>query len=54
MLGVEFLVRVAMEFSDPGVLMAFEETPGDIATSVASLASIFRISLARKNCIWIL
>ena len=37
MLGVEFLVRGAMELNEPGVLMAFEETPRDIATNVASL-----------------
>lgn len=27
MLGIEFLVRGALEFNEPGVLMAFEETP---------------------------
>ncbi|GAC1678026.1 MAG: circadian clock protein KaiC [Candidatus Acidiferrum sp.] len=37
MLGIEFLVRGAMEVDEPGVLMAFEETPEDIATNVASL-----------------
>jgi circadian clock protein KaiC len=37
MLGIEFLVRGALEFNEPGVLMAFEETPRDIATNVASL-----------------
>ncbi|GAC1660564.1 MAG: circadian clock protein KaiC [Candidatus Acidiferrum sp.] len=37
MLGVEFLVRGAMEFNEPGVLMAFEETPEDMAKNVASL-----------------
>src|SRR3984885_18350 len=37
MLGIEFLVRGAVEFDEPGVLMAFEETPEDIATNVASL-----------------
>src|SRR5271155_470228 len=37
MLGIEFLVRGAIEFDEPGVLMAFEETPADIATNVASL-----------------
>src|SRR5271156_6712071 len=37
MLGIEFLVRGAQEFDEPGVLMAFEETPEDIATNVASL-----------------
>src|SRR3981081_408601 len=30
MLGIEFLVRGATEFDEPGVLMAFEETPEDI------------------------
>jgi circadian clock protein KaiC len=37
MLGIEFLVRGALEFGEPGVLMAFEESPQDIATNVASL-----------------
>jgi circadian clock protein KaiC len=37
MLGIEFLVRGALEFNEPGVLMAFEETPQDIASNVASL-----------------
>src|ERR1700747_1197495 len=37
MLGIEFLVRGAMEYNEPGVLMAFEETPEDIAQNVASL-----------------
>src|SRR5580693_6033545 len=37
MLGIEFLVRGALEFDEPGVLMAFEETPEDIARNVASL-----------------
>src|ERR1700722_12797754 len=37
MLGIEFLVRGALEFDEPGVLMAFEETPEEIASNVASL-----------------
>lgn len=37
MFGIEFLVRGALEFNEPGVLMAFEETPQDIARNVASL-----------------
>jgi circadian clock protein KaiC len=37
MLGIEFLVRGAEMFNEPGVLMAFEETPEDIAKNVASL-----------------
>jgi circadian clock protein KaiC len=37
MLGIEFLVRGALEFNEPGVLIAFEETPQDIAKNVASM-----------------
>jgi circadian clock protein KaiC len=37
MLGLEFLIRGAMQFDEPGVIMAFEETPQDMATNVASL-----------------
>ena len=37
MFGVEFLVRGALEFGEPGVLMAFEESPEDIAKNVSSL-----------------
>ncbi len=37
MFGIEFLVRGASEYNEPGVLMAFEETPQDIARNVASL-----------------
>jgi circadian clock protein KaiC len=37
MLGIEFLVRGAMEFNEPGVIMAFEETPQDMSSNVASL-----------------
>jgi circadian clock protein KaiC len=37
MFGIEFLVRGAQEYNEPGVLMAFEETPEDIARNVASL-----------------
>src|SRR6476660_2068512 len=37
MFGIEFLVRGALEYNEPGVLMAFEETPEDIARNVASL-----------------
>jgi circadian clock protein KaiC len=37
LMGVEFLVRGAAEFGEPGVLMAFEETPEEIAQNVRSL-----------------
>ncbi len=35
--GLEFLVRGATEFGEPGVLLAFEEAATDIATNVASM-----------------
>ena len=37
MFAVEFLVRGATEFHEPGVLMTFEETPEEMARNVASL-----------------
>ena len=35
--GIEFLVRGARDLGEPGVLLAFEETEGDLAVNVASL-----------------
>src|SRR4051812_11386894 len=37
MMAVEFLVRGILEFGDPGVFVAFEESPEDLAKNVASL-----------------
>ncbi|MGO9791994.1 MAG: circadian clock protein KaiC [Solirubrobacteraceae bacterium] len=37
MLGVEFLVRGAQQFGEPGVLMSFEETAVEVSANVASL-----------------
>src|SRR6478735_5030417 len=35
--GIEFLVRGARDYGEPGVLLAFEEAESDLATNVASL-----------------
>ena len=35
--GIEFLVRGAREFAEPGVLMTFEESATDVVENVASL-----------------
>jgi circadian clock protein KaiC len=35
-LGLEFLVRGAVEFGEPEVIVSFEETPEDLARNVAS------------------
>src|SRR5438309_849270 len=37
LLGMEFLVRGATEFNEPGVCMTFEETGDDLAQNVRSL-----------------
>src|ERR1700677_5342534 len=37
LLAAEFLVRGAMQFGEPGVLMAFEETEAELEAHVASL-----------------
>src|ERR1035437_3278533 len=37
MLAVEFLVRGATQFDEPGVLIAFEETEKELKANVASL-----------------
>src|SRR5688572_12630920 len=37
LLAVEFLVRGAVEFGEPGVFMAFEETDAELAANVRSL-----------------
>ncbi len=37
MLGMEFLIHGAQQFDEPGVLAAFEETPQEMASNVASL-----------------
>ncbi|HEY2028291.1 MAG TPA: circadian clock protein KaiC [Myxococcales bacterium] len=35
-LGLEFVVRGAVQFGEPGVIVSFEETPGELCANVAS------------------
>jgi len=49
MLAMEFLVRGAMEFNEPGVFMAFEETPQEMTQNVASLGFDLHDLVARKK-----
>jgi circadian clock protein KaiC len=49
MLGIEFLVRGATEFDEPGVLLAFEESPEEITRNVASLGFDLKDLVARKK-----
>ena len=37
MFAIEFLIRGILEFGEPGVFLAFEESPEDLAKNVASL-----------------
>ncbi|HEV7622409.1 MAG TPA: circadian clock protein KaiC [Flavisolibacter sp.] len=47
LLAVEFIVRGAMQFQEPGVFMSFEEKAEEIATNVASLG--FDLASLQKN-----
>lgn len=49
MLGIEFLVRGATQFDEPGVLIAFEESPEEITRNVASLGFDLDDLVARKK-----
>lgn len=49
MLATEFLVRGATEFGEPGVFMAFEETPDELTQNVASLGFDLKNLCARKK-----
>src|SRR5579864_5432516 len=49
MLGVEFLVRGAMQYDEPGVLMTFEELPEDVITNSRSLGFDVDALVAKKK-----
>src|ERR1700688_5089932 len=51
MFGLEFLVRGATEYNEPGVLMTFEETSGEMAKNVASLGFDLKALAARKKLV---
>jgi len=48
-LAMEFLVRGAMEFNEPGVFIAFEETDKDLSQNVASMGFDLPALCARKR-----
>lgn len=47
--GVEFLIRGAVQYGEPGVLMTFEETGDDIRKNVASLGFDVEKLVAQKK-----
>ncbi len=49
LLAMEFLVRGATQFDEPGVFMAFEETEHDLIQNVASLGFDLKDLIARKK-----
>ncbi len=51
MFAMEFLVRGAAEFNEPGVLMTFEETAAEMTKNVASLGFDLKALAARKKLI---
>ena len=51
LLAMEFLVRGATEFNEPGVFMAFEEAAKDLTQNVASLGFDLKDLAARKKIV---
>src|SRR6266481_1764732 len=51
MFAVEFLVRGATEYNEPGVLMTFEETSEEMSKNVASLGFDLKALAARKKLV---
>jgi circadian clock protein KaiC len=51
LLAMEFLVRGATQFNEPGVFMAFEETANDLTQNVASLGFDLKDLVARKKIV---
>jgi len=51
LLAIEFLVRGATQFGEPGVLMTFEESAADIRKNVASLGFNIADLVARKQLV---
>jgi circadian clock protein KaiC len=47
--GMEFLMRGAIEFNEPGVFIAFEETGEELAMNVASLGFDVKDLIAKKK-----
>jgi circadian clock protein KaiC len=51
LLAMEFLVRGATQFNEPGVFMAFEETAKDLTQNVASLGFDLNDLIARQKIV---
>ena len=51
LLAMEFLVRGATQFNEPGIFMAFEETAKDLTQNVRSLGFDLKNLVARKKIV---
>ncbi|MDB6169640.1 MAG: circadian clock protein KaiC [Verrucomicrobia bacterium] len=51
LMAIEFLVRGAIQFKEPGVLMTFEESAADVRKNVASLGFNIADLVARKQLV---
>jgi len=51
LLAMEFIVRGATEFNEPGVFMEFEETAEELAENVASLGFDLKALIANKQLV---
>jgi circadian clock protein KaiC len=51
LLSIEFLIRGALQFNEPGVFIAFEETADELAKNVASLGYDLDDLIARQKLI---
>src|SRR4051812_39225819 len=49
LLGMEFLVRGATQYKEPGVCISFEETHGELAQNVSSLGFNVEALIAKKK-----
>src|ERR1700733_9722806 len=51
LLGMEFLVRGATQFGEPGVCISFEETAEELSSNVASLGFNLASLIAQKKLV---
>src|SRR6476469_7898166 len=51
MLAMEFLVRGAQQYDEPGVFISFEESAEDLAQNVASMGFDLKALIARKKVV---
>ena len=49
LLGMEFLVRGAAQYHEPGVCISFEETSGELISNVASIGFDVKKLIAQKK-----